>query len=81
MSELPGHLDCEVCLALIDVFERRIVDALEPYLGQPADVARATAKRRLVDLLDEFDHYGVEIRGEWPDLRIRARHVSAHVHD
>ncbi len=81
MSELAGHLDCEVCLALIDVFECRIVDALEPYLGQPADVARSTAKRRLVDLLDEFDHHGVEIVGEWPDLRVRARDVSAHVHD
>ena len=80
MSELPGHLDCEVCLALINVFERRIVDALEPYLGQPAKVARATAKRRLLDLLDEFDHYGVEILGEWPDVRVQARDDRRHLH-
>ena len=80
MSELPGHLDCEVCLALIDVFERKIVDALEPYLGQPAKVAGATAKRRLLDLLDQFDHHRVEILGEWPDIRVRARDIGAHVH-
>jgi hypothetical protein len=61
-------------VAVLSAFERAIAQALEPYLGEPADEStRAEAKQPLRELLTQFEDAVVEIVGDWPEIGVPAR--------